>query len=143
MENGIRFEVIWFDVDLTEILVQCSNGRFHGTAQLYLAHDKHLHLASVLKGFPSSVHDSKTIEVGTFNPTHAGGGLRIELRCADSTGHVLADVKLRGDVCKSLGEIESVALKLCLEPAAIDTFVNQLETMGATVGASAFLSAEI
>ena len=139
MENGIRFEVIWFDVDVTEIVVECSNGRFQGTADIYLAHDEHLDIARVLSGFRSSVQDSKIIEVGTFNPAHADGGLRIELRCADSTAHVLADIKLRGDGCKALGEIESVALRLRLEPASIDAFVRQLKTMNVVVGASAFL----
>lgn len=80
---------------------------------------------------------------GMVNPAHADGGLRIELRCADFTGHVLADVKLRGDGCKALGEIESVALRLAFEPAAIDAFVHQLKTMNVAVRASAFLPAAI
>lgn len=143
MEKGIRFKVIWFDVDVTEMTVECSNGRFQGTAEIYLSHDEHLDIASVLSGFPSCVSDSRTIEVGTFNPAHADGGLRVEFRCADSSGHVLADIKLRGDGCEALGEVESVALRLRLEPSAIDSFVQQLKTMNMMIGAGAFLTAAI
>jgi hypothetical protein len=143
MEKGIRFEVIWFDEDVTEIMAECSNGRFQGTAGIYLARNEHLDIANVFSGFPSCVNDSRTIEVGTFNPAHAGGGLRVELRCADSSGHVLADIKLRGHDCSALGEVESVALRLHLEPASIDLFVQQLKTMKVTAGAGAFLTAAI
>ena len=81
--------------------------------------------------------------IGTFNPAHAGGGLRVELRCSDSSGHVLADLKLRSDGCKALGEIESVALRLRLEPAAINSFVQQLKAMKVEIGSGAFLVAGI
>ena len=143
-EKGIRLEVIWFDADVTEVMVQCSNGRFEGTAGIYLSHNEHLDIARVvLGGFPSRINDSRTIEVGTFNPAHADRGLRVEQRCADSSGHVLADTQLRGDGCKVLGEVESVALRLRVEPAAIDSFVQQLKTMNVAVGARAFLTGAI
>src|SRR4051812_38894382 len=86
MQNGIRFGVIWFDVDATVVVVECSNGRFAGVAEIYLAPNGHLDIANLLSGFPSSVSDSRTIEMGTFNPAHADGGLRVELRCAHSSG---------------------------------------------------------
>jgi hypothetical protein len=143
MENGIRLEVIWFDVDVTEVIVECSNGRFAGAAEIYLAHNEHLDIANLLSGFPSSVSDSRTIEIGTFNPAHADGGLRVELRCADSSGHVFADVRLKGDGCKALGEIESVALRLRVEAAAIDSFVQQLKALKVEIGAGASLRAGI
>jgi len=57
----------------------------------------------------------------------------------DSVGHAAVDVKLRGDACEGLGEIESVALRIPIEAAAVDTFVRQLRTIGKTIGAGASL----
>jgi hypothetical protein len=57
----------------------------------------------------------------------------------DSAGHAAVDVRLRGDACKALGEIESVALRIPIEAAAIDNFIQELRTLGKTMGASAFL----
>jgi hypothetical protein len=39
IENGIHFEVIWFDQDVIEIIHSCSNGRFSGVAEIYMGHD--------------------------------------------------------------------------------------------------------
>jgi hypothetical protein len=30
VENGISLEIIWFDRDVTEVVFNCSNGRFAG-----------------------------------------------------------------------------------------------------------------
>jgi hypothetical protein len=57
----------------------------------------------------------------------------------DSAGHAAVDVKLRAGACNVLGEIESVALRIPIEAAAVDIFVRQLRTIGKTIGASASL----
>ena len=54
-------------------------------------------------------------------------------------GHVNVDVKLRGDACKGLGEVESVALRIPIEAAGIDDFVLKLMSMGSTIGEGAHL----
>jgi hypothetical protein len=89
--------------------------------------------------FPSSPIDSRDFELGTFNPEHADGGVRMRFYRLDSAGHAAVDVRLRGDACKALGEIESVALRIPIEAAAIDNFIQELRTLGKTMGASAFL----
>lgn len=143
MREGLTLKILWFEVDAIKVTVSCSNGHFKGSIEIYLGHDEILEFASSLSGFPSTVSDVRVLELGTFNPTHAGGGLRTKFHCADSSGHVVADVQLRGDECEKLGEIESVALRLRLEPASIDSFVQQLKTMNITVGALAFLTAAV
>ena len=98
-------------------------------------------MAQSLKGFPSSAKDSRELELGTFNPNHADGGVRLYCYCRDSVGHALLEVKLRGDACKGLGEPESVALLLPIEAASIDSFLSQIGTMDTEqIGATAFLS---
>ena len=139
MENGIHLEVIWFDQDVIEIVLSCSNGRFSGQAEIYLSHDDLLELASGLRGFPQSVSDSRDFELGTFNPSHADGGVRVKFSCPDSTGRAVIEMRLRGDACQGLGELESVALRIPIEPAGIDSFVEQLAAVNSTIGASAML----
>jgi hypothetical protein len=139
----MSFEVIWFDQDLVEIIVRCSNGYFAGTAEIYVSREQLSELADALHGFPSSVSDIRNIELGTFNPDHADGGLKMRVYCTNFSGNAGADIKLRGDRCKELGEVESVALRMRIEPSAIDSFVQQLKAMNATIGATAFLALAI
>lgn len=137
--KGINLKVIWFDEDLLEVLFSCSNGHFSGQAEIYLSHDEPSKLAKALAGFPSNPCDSRNFEIGTFNPEHADGGARMRFYCTDSSGHVAVDVVLRGDACKALGEVESVALRIPIEAAAVDNFISQLMTIGKSIGASACL----
>ena len=51
MENGIHLEVIWFDQDVIEIVLSCSNERFSGQAEIYLSHADLLELANGLRDF--------------------------------------------------------------------------------------------
>jgi hypothetical protein len=139
VENGITLKVIWFDEHLLEALFSCSNGYFSGQAEIYLAVDAASKLADALRGFPSSPTDSRDFELGTFNPEHADGGVQMHFYRLDSAGHAAVDVRLRGDACKALGEIESVALRIPIEAAAVDNFIQQLRTIGKTIGASASL----
>ena len=143
MENGIHLEVIWFDQDMIEIVLSCSNGRFSGQAEIYLSHDDLLEVASGLRGFPQRVSDSRDFELGTFNPSHADGGIWMKFTCPNSTGRAVVEIKLRGNACQGLGEPESVALRIPIEPAGIDSFVQQLVAVDSTVGAGAILSMAI
>ena len=139
-KGGIEIEVFWSDQDVIECQFRCSNGRFSGVAEIYLSHDDLPRIASALEGFPSSATDSRELELGTFNPAHADGGVRLDCYCKDSVGHVVIEVKLRGDACKSLGEPESVALILPVEAASIDSFLTQVRAIDAEqIGSSAFL----
>ena len=113
VENGIGLEVIWFDEieDLVEVVFSCSNGYFSGHAEIYASCDGPSKLAEVISGFPSHKGDSRDFELGTFNSDHADGGARLHFFCKDSAGHAVVEVKLRGNACKGLGEMESVALR--------------------------------
>ena len=55
-------------------------------------------------------------------------------------GHAAVDLKLRGDGCKALGEMESVALRIPIEAASVDSFVAQIKRMDMEeIGATARL----
>ncbi len=132
LKGGIQFEVVWFDQDVLECQLRCSNGYFSGVAEVYLRHDDLPNMAAALKGFPTHATDYRNIELGTFDPKCAGGGVRMYFYCTDSVGHAAVDVKLRGDACIALGEIESVALRIPIEAASVDYFIAQVKSMDAS-----------
>ena len=138
---GIKIEIVWFDQDVVECRFKCSNGRFSGAADIYLSHDDLPKIVEALKGFPTAANDVRELELGTFNPNHADGGVRLRCYCKDSVGHAVMEVRLRGDACKDVGEPESVALLLPVEAAAIDLFLTQVRAMDTEqIGAVAFLA---
>jgi hypothetical protein len=140
LQNGIEFTVKWSDTDVSELWVRCSNGVFSGGANIYLTHDGLSEMARTLTGFPSGIADSRSVELGTFDPTYAGGGIRMHFYCRDSAGHAVVEVKLRRNGCAALGEVESVALSILVEAAAIDSFLDQVRAMNTQkIGATAFL----
>lgn len=141
MKRGIRLEVIWFDEpeDFLEVLFSCSNGFFSGQAEMYVSSSRLSKFADALTGFPSNPDDIRDFELGTFEPDHADGGVRLHFFCEDTTGHAVVEVKLRGDACRELGEAQSVALRLPVEPAGVDEFVKQLRGIRKVFGSSADL----
>ena len=50
----------------------------------------------------------------------------MRFHCLDAAGHAVVDVKLRSDGCKAVGELESVALRIPIEAAAVDAFVEHI-----------------
>jgi hypothetical protein len=129
LELGIEFAVFWWDQDIVEFRVTSSNGYFAGWAKIYVGHDVLAQLAERLKGFPSSTSDSRDFELGTFDPKYADGGLRMHFYCLDSVGHAAVEIKIRGDRCEALGEVESVALRIPIEAAGVDRFIAQVRAM--------------
>jgi hypothetical protein len=141
MENGISLQVRWFDEveDFLEVVFRCTNGYFSGQTEIYVTREVLLKLAKALSGFPSHPSDFRDFELGTSNSNHADGGARMHFYCSDAAGHAVVEVKLRGAACNGMGEVESVALCIPIQAAAVDNFIEQLKALGKTVGASAFL----
>src|SRR5205807_9529696 len=103
--------------------VTCSNQCFSGRANIYCSHSALAEMVAVLSGFPSNMRDSRTLELGTFNPNYAEGGVRLHFYCVDSAGHAAVNVQLRSDTSHNMGKVESVDLQIPLEAAAIDSFL--------------------
>lgn len=136
---GIEFEVVWFDQDVIEYEVRCSNGSFCGAAKMYLAHDDLVTAVGDLNGFPSNSKDSRHIQLGAFQANVAGGGIEMTCRCLDSAGHAVVLVRLRADGCKGAGEPQSVSLLIPVEAGSIDSFVTQARSIRDEKGAKAHL----
>jgi len=140
-KGGIEVEVFWCDQHMVEYQFRCSNGRFSGVAEIYLNHGDLSNMADSLSGFPSHPKDSRDIELGAFDPNHADGGIRLHFYCLDSVAHAAVDVRLRGDACEALGEVESAALRIPVEAAAVDSFIKQVRGLDPQqIGATACLN---
>jgi hypothetical protein len=143
VKTGIEFEVFWSDLHMSELQVRCSNGRFSGSASIYVNHDDLARMAEALRGFPFHPADTRNVELGTFKPSHADGGIRMHFYCRDSVGHAVVDIRLRGDACPAMGEPESVSLRIPVEAAGIDCFLVGAAAMDTNeVGAKSFLRME-
>ncbi|MGC2620607.1 MAG: hypothetical protein WA414_16290 [Acidobacteriaceae bacterium] len=124
---------------MIEYRVRCSNGFFCGDVTMYANHDDLRKAADILNGFPLDRGDSRALELGTFQPHTAGGGIQAEFYCVDSVGHAIVSVKLRDDACKSMGEAQSVCLQIPVEAGAIDSFVSQARSIVCATGKNAHL----
>jgi len=137
--RGIEFEVLWFDQDVIEYQVTCSNGPFRGATRMYLAHDDLFKTGETLSGFPSNMRDTRDIELGAFAPNVAGGGIHMSFRCVDSVGHAVVLVRLRSDGCRGPDEPESACLYIPVEAGPIDSFVAKARSIDNSKGAKAYL----
>lgn len=143
MNTGIKFEVIWLDEHIVEVRVTASNGRFAGTADCYSAHDGIPRLAAAVRGFPVSNTDRREMEIGTLDPSRAGGGAKLVFRCVDRAGHAVVDVVVRADPRGHEGVAETASFSIPVETAAIDEFVTALSAMRSVVGDLAILRSTI
>jgi hypothetical protein len=137
--RGIEFEVVWFDQDVIQCRVTCSNGLFRGATKIYLAHDDLSKTAETLSGFPSNTKDSRDVQLGALDAKMAGGGISMSFRCVDSVGHAVVLVRLRADGCNGPNEPESVCLYIPVEAGSIDSFVTKARSINGTKGAKAYL----
>jgi hypothetical protein len=137
--RGIEFEVVWFDQDVVEYRVVCSNGSFCGTTKMYAPPDGLSTVAEILSGFPSSIKDSRDVRLGAFEESIAGGGIHMAFRCVDSVGHAVVLVRLRADGRKDIDGPQSVYLYVPIEAGSIDSFVARARSIDDKKGAKAYL----
>jgi hypothetical protein len=140
MHTGIFITLLYVDPHLLQVSCACSNGFFSGYAEVYADHGALVQLADVLTGFPASIADSREYEFGSVEQNHPGGGVHMRFRCLDLAGHAAVEIKIRGFGNKQFGNIDFAAFRIPIEAAAIDIFVEQLQHMGETVGATAWLN---
>lgn len=133
---GLTLSVLWFDDDVMSVCIQANNGLFSGTAEVYTELDLFTRLAARVAGFPGSRADSRTIELGTFDPTLAGGGVKLGFRCANGLGLGCLGIQIRNCPERGAGIAE---FGFAVEANAIDAFVQELAATQLAVGASAKL----
>lgn len=127
VKRFLRLEIIWKDEHMFELKVDCNNGRYSGTTEVYDTNYTLLPFAKSLKDYPY------------------GGGERIH-RCGEEDSHsffemrfyqigtsgiVGVEVKMEANVATQYRpeEKDKLKLELIVEPNAIDIFQKELETL--------------
>jgi hypothetical protein len=133
MIAGLQFTYLYHDFDIIEVRIFAQNGRFRGSADVYVGTNQLLEAAALLSGFPKNPHDKREFIFGAFGPKFAGGGVRLELFCKDLAGHPVIRATIETDsqqistVDNQADEdAESATIYLKFEPAALDRFLAEL-----------------
>ena len=130
MESGFAVRITYWDDDIQVVEVTAANQHFSGIAQIYLPEQGLEPLIGALAGFPTCTRESRQLRLGESG----AGVLSLALRTRDSRGSVEMEVQLepRGRVADG----HLVRLRLAVEPAAIDEFVQRMRSMPRIVGST-------
>lgn len=134
MINGLQFCYRYHDYDVIEIRIIVGNGRFRGSADVYVQ------TGGLLEGFPKHAADTRQVEFGTFGPKFAAGAVRLQLSCKDLAGHSMIRATIE-DGYRSRNEAESATVLIDFEPAALDEFVAALRRIEGDLKGCAELNA--
>ncbi|SRR6266404_3481346 len=126
---GFQFEIVYKDVHLLEIRISAWNGSFGGTADVYIGLDQLKETAVKLRRFPLDPSDVREVTFGEFGPKSAGGAASMRFYCADRAGHTYVDSRIESGY-DSAGKAQSVFMTVTIEPAALDSFVEELGQLG-------------
>jgi hypothetical protein len=143
MEPGLQVKYLWHDIDVVEVSIFASNGKFSGAAQGYIDHDALRNAASILEGFPASSTDTRELRLGNMDPQFAGGGASLRLFCSGRSGHSVIEVRVV-DAEQTVTNLwtrpaQSAHFFADVEAAAIDDFVAGLRAFDVDKSLSAFL----
>jgi hypothetical protein len=138
MTSGLHLKYLYHDNDIIEVQVFVGNGRFCGTANVYVGIGQLSEAASLLQGFPQQSSDRREVIFGAFGRNYAGGGVRLRFYCKDSAGHAVVEATIEAD---HIGEepAESAVVLANIEPASLDLFVPQLRLLEANFSGTASL----
>jgi hypothetical protein len=129
VEQQLRIEIVWNDVDMVEVSASASNGRYGGATRLYTTVEELLELANKLDGFPKTITDAVEFETG-----EKGGDsfLGLNFYCIDGVGHTAVHVS-REEKSRDYGarpeERQCVSFELRYEAGSIDKFRRGLLRM--------------
>ncbi len=90
----ISISVREVDPDYLRLDISMADGDFAGRADVYEGLDFPEILARSLEGFPRTPDDRREIVIGSFDPSHAGGAIKLVLRCINRAGHAVVDAEL-------------------------------------------------
>ena len=143
MDPGLEIKYLWHDLDVLEVSIAASNGRFGGRAQAYIGHDDLRDAALTLEAFPATPRDSRELEIGNMDPQFAGGGASLRFFCTDNSGHAAVEILLvdpaQPQTNLGIRPPQSAHFFAHVEAAAIDDFVRELRAFDPSESRSAFL----
>lgn len=128
MINGLQFCYLYHDIDVIELRISVGNGRFSGSADMYVPTGRLLEAGAALEGFPSNSADERDLVFGAFGREFGGGAVRLRFSYKDLPGHPTIRVTIQ-DNYNLRKDTESAIVFLDFEPAALDEFVVALRRL--------------
>ena len=95
---------------------------------------------AALNCFPKNVSDVRDVMFGAFGGESAGGGVSMRFYCTDHAGHTFVEAKVESDR-DSADRVQSAVMIVPIEASAIDSFIDELRSLGAGATTTARLSA--
>lgn len=140
MDRGLELTILWGDQDLYQVRVAGWNGEFGGCVETYVSLGSLADAAARLSTFPESPSDTRALQFGEFGRDSAGGAVCMTFCCRDRRGHLRAEVRFESD--NRQDQVQSANLSIPTEPAAIDSFVEQLRQLELNGRGTAFLRSD-
>jgi hypothetical protein len=135
---GVKFTYLYHDSDVIELRIAVGNGKFSGSADVYVSRGALLEAATLLKGFPENSQDTREVVFGAFGPTFAGGAVRLQFYCKDLAGHSVLQATIEADD-KEQNVAQSAVVITDIEPASLDNLLPELRLIEEKLGGSAEL----
>jgi hypothetical protein len=140
MDAGFRFEITWNDDDVCGVRAAAWNGKFGGTADVYVSIGQLAEIAGRLEGFPREPSDTREVQFGAVGPEWAGGAVSMRFYCKDAAGHAFVEARIESDY-DGAHAAQSTHLFAAIEPSAVDTFVGELRRLETDMDGIALLRA--
>ncbi len=123
-EQYLCLEIIWKDEHMFELKVNCNNGRYSGTTEVYDTKESLLPFARSLKGYPSQGGEL-IYECGKQNDY---AFFKMRFYQIGTEGMVGVQIHLEENVATEFRpeEKDKLKMELIVEPYAIDTFQKEL-----------------
>ncbi|GAB5409350.1 MAG: hypothetical protein BalsKO_17150 [Balneolaceae bacterium] len=137
IKQFLNIEVIWKDEHMFELKINCSNGRYSGTTEVYDTKESLLPFANSLKGYPFQGGELQ-YECGKEDNY---AYFKMKFYQIKTTGIVGVQINVEENVPTEYRKEEKDKLKmeLIVEPNAIDSFQKELLNLAMKESGSANL----
>lgn len=117
-------------MDIVQIRIAMSNGRFSASADVYVGAGELTEAAELVTGFPTNPKDTRELHFGSFGPDFAGGAVRLQFMCTDLAGHTRMTATVEDDhLSREQKQVQQATIFMDFEPAALDDFVMGLRRL--------------
>jgi hypothetical protein len=141
MKQRISFEKIWFDDDIVELKIKADNGNSSFSNTVYVGHQQLIDLVKSLSNFKDHVYGGLfDIELGEFGPEYGNGAFSARLHFQEK-GKLYLSIRMQSDFFNfGKKNVASEAyLYLISEPALLDKFIIELQSLDGEIGSTARL----
>jgi hypothetical protein len=134
MTVGLQLKYLWHDLDVLELKVSASSGKFSGTAETYVSIGGLAEAADALNGFPRDLSDVRELKFGEFGRGFAGGAALLRFFCKDSAGHAVIELRIESEHERNTGsrwnlQEQNAHFLSEIEASAVDDFVAELRLL--------------